>query len=101
MAGARPDGGAGGAPRSPGRINKTMRVGPVLHTSVGLEEVFWTYLAELAAERGVRLPALVNEVAAAKPRLHSLASALRVFALEEARRRRSQDVTSPPPGVTS
>jgi predicted DNA-binding ribbon-helix-helix protein len=87
VAGVRPDGAGGNAPRSPGRVHKTMRVGAVLHTSVGLEEVFWAYLAELAAERGMRLPALVREVAASKPRSRTLASALRVFALQEARRR--------------
>jgi predicted DNA-binding ribbon-helix-helix protein len=64
-----------------------MRVGAVRHTSVQLEAAFWAYLAELAAERRVRLAALVDEVAAAKPRARSLASALRVFALEQARRR--------------
>jgi predicted DNA-binding ribbon-helix-helix protein len=63
-----------------------MRVGGV-RTSVELEAEFWACLAELAAARRVRLSALVGEVAAAKPRSRSLASALRVFALEEARQR--------------
>jgi predicted DNA-binding ribbon-helix-helix protein len=80
-------GGAGGAPRSPGRVSKSMRVGAVPRTSISLEAAFWGYLAELAASRGVTLPALVGGVAAAKPRSRTLASALRVFALEEARRR--------------
>jgi predicted DNA-binding ribbon-helix-helix protein len=59
-----------------------------VRTSVGLEEAFWACLAELAGERRVRLAALVDAVAAAKPRSRTLASALRVFALQEARRRR-------------
>jgi predicted DNA-binding ribbon-helix-helix protein len=56
-------------------------------TSVMLEGAFWEYLEQLAAERRVSLAALVNEVAAAAPPGHGLASALRVFALAEARRR--------------
>jgi predicted DNA-binding ribbon-helix-helix protein len=80
-----------GAGRDPAMVNKSMRVGPVRRTSVRLEAEFWSYLAELAAERGVRLSALVNEVAAAKPRGSTVASGLRVFALEEARRRQRQE----------
>jgi predicted DNA-binding ribbon-helix-helix protein len=68
-------------------VRKTMRVGKVPNTSVLLEEEFWACLAELAAERRVRLSELVGELAAAKPRSRSLASALRVFALEETRKR--------------
>jgi predicted DNA-binding ribbon-helix-helix protein len=83
LAGTRPDGAAGAA-RSPAKSKKTLRVGGV-RTSVGLEEAFWACLAEVAAERRVRLAALVDEVAA-RPRAGTLASALRVFALEEARR---------------
>jgi predicted DNA-binding ribbon-helix-helix protein len=57
-----------------------------IRTSVELELEFWACLAELAAARRASLPALVGEVAAAKPRSRSLASALRVFALDGARR---------------
>jgi predicted DNA-binding ribbon-helix-helix protein len=64
-----------------------MRVGDVRRTSILLEAEFWTCLGELAAGRRVPLATLVNEVAAAKSRPHSLASALRVFALREARRK--------------
>jgi predicted DNA-binding ribbon-helix-helix protein len=55
-------------------------------TSVALEAVFWTVLEEAAARRGLSLAALVAEVDAARadPAL-PLASALRVFALSEAR----------------
>jgi predicted DNA-binding ribbon-helix-helix protein len=56
-------------------------------TSVKLEAAFWACLAELAASRRVPLATLVGEVAAARPRPGSLASALRVFALRETRRR--------------
>jgi predicted DNA-binding ribbon-helix-helix protein len=67
-------------------IRKSMLVAGV-RTSVMIEGDFWEYLESLAAERRVSLPALVNEVAAAMPPGHGLASALRVFALAEARRR--------------
>jgi predicted DNA-binding ribbon-helix-helix protein len=84
LAGTRPNGAAGAA-RSPTKSRKTLRVGGI-RTSVCLEAAFWACLAELAAERRVRLSALVDEVAA-RSRSGTLASALRVFALEEARRR--------------
>jgi predicted DNA-binding ribbon-helix-helix protein len=83
----RPGDGDSDAGRNPASVSKTMRVGSVPHTSVRLEAEFWSYLAELAAARRVRLSALVNQVAAAKPPGSNLASALRVFALEQARRR--------------
>jgi predicted DNA-binding ribbon-helix-helix protein len=93
VAGARPNGGGQGAPRSPSRVSKSMRVGAVPRTSIELEAEFWGYLIELAAARGVRPSALVAEVAAAKPRGSTLASALRVFALEQARRRLAPPVS--------
>jgi predicted DNA-binding ribbon-helix-helix protein len=65
-------------------IRKTMRVGGI-RTSVKLEPEFWTYLADLAKERGVRPSALVNQVAAATPDRTNLASTLRTFALQQAR----------------
>jgi predicted DNA-binding ribbon-helix-helix protein len=67
-------------------IRKSMPVAGI-RTSVMIEGEFWGYLEQLAAERRVSLPALVNEVAAATPPGRGLASALRVFALAEARRR--------------
>ena len=70
-------------------IRKTMRVGG-RETCVGLEPPFWACLAELAAERRVSVQALIGEVAAARPAGASLASALRIFALEQAQRRRSE-----------
>jgi predicted DNA-binding ribbon-helix-helix protein len=63
-----------------------MRVGDVRRTSVALEAEFWAYLAELAVGREVPLTALVGEVAKVKPPGRGLASALRVFALQQARR---------------
>jgi len=55
-------------------------------TSVALEAAFWAALEEVAARGGLSLAALVAEVDAgrADPAM-PLASALRVFALEEAR----------------
>ena len=65
-------------------IRTTMRVGAI-RTSLRLEPEFWAYLAEVARPRGLRLAALVNEVAEATPGRASLASALRLFALAHAR----------------
>jgi predicted DNA-binding ribbon-helix-helix protein len=55
-------------------------------TSVALEAAFWAAIEEAAARRGLSLAALVAEVDAgrADPAL-PLASALRVFALQDAR----------------
>ena len=66
-------------------IPEAMRVGAI-RTSLRPEPEFWAYLAEVARARGLRLTALVNEVAEATPGRASLASALRVFALAHARR---------------
>ena len=76
----RDDGRHGGS-----MIPKTIRVGAI-RTSIKLEPEFWSYLTEVAQARGLRLTALVNEVADATPDRASLASALRVFALLHARR---------------
>ena len=51
-------------------------------TSVALEPEFWSALAELAAARGETLAALVGAIDAARDPKRSLASALRVFALQ-------------------
>jgi predicted DNA-binding ribbon-helix-helix protein len=71
-------------------VRKTMRVGG-RETCVGLEPPFWACLAGLAAARRVSVRALVGEVAAARPAGDSLASALRIFALEQAGRRARQE----------
>lgn len=50
-------------------------------TSVALEAPFWDALEHMAAERGMRLSALVAEIDAARKPDTGLASALRVEAL--------------------
>lgn len=50
-------------------------------TSVALEAPFWEALEHMAAERGMRLSALVAEIDAARRPDTKLASALRVAAL--------------------
>src|SRR5918995_1164344 len=77
-------------------IRKTMRIRG-LRTSIKLEQEFWSYLAEIAAGRRVRLSALVNEVAEATPEHTNLASTLRTFALTHARQRAREETTAPPP----
>jgi predicted DNA-binding ribbon-helix-helix protein len=67
-------------------VRKTMRVGAERRASIMLEPEFWSYLEVVADGRGLRLSALVGEVAAAAPEGTSLASRLRVFALAHARR---------------
>jgi predicted DNA-binding ribbon-helix-helix protein len=65
-------------------IRKAMRAAG-REICVGLEPEFWACLAELAAARRVSVPALIRWVAASRPAGSSLASALRTFALEQAR----------------
>ena len=67
-------------------IRKTMRVGEI-RTSIKLETEFWSYLKEVADARGVRLSALVNDVARGSPERTNLASTLRTFSLLHARLR--------------
>jgi predicted DNA-binding ribbon-helix-helix protein len=75
-------------------IRKTMRIRG-LRTSIKLEQEFWSYLAEIAAGRRVRLSVLVNEVAEATPGRTNLASTLRTFALTHARERAREGTTVP------
>jgi predicted DNA-binding ribbon-helix-helix protein len=78
-------------------IRKTMRIRG-LRTSIKLEQEFWSYLAEIAAGRRMRLSALVNEVAEATPDHTNLASTLRTFALTDARQRAAgQEATAAAP----
>ena len=77
-------------------IRKTMRIRG-LRTSIKLEQEFWSYLAEIAAGRRVRLSALVNEVAEATPEHTNLASTLRTFALTHARQRAPAETTAQAP----
>jgi predicted DNA-binding ribbon-helix-helix protein len=56
-------------------------------TSVALEPAFWAVLETTAEQRGLSLAALVTEVDVARvDAAQPLASALRLHALEEARR---------------
>jgi len=52
-------------------------------TSVALEPEFWAALSEIAGRRGIVLSALVSMVDAERDPNHPLASALRIFALNE------------------
>jgi len=61
------------------------------HTSVSLEDAFWTELSQLAEGRGLSLNALVAEIdrarAEAGPPPGNLSSALRLHVLEALRQR--------------
>jgi len=67
-------------------IRKTMRIGEI-RTSIKLEREFWDYLQEVARQRGIRLAALVNEIAAGREGKTNLASRLRTFCIVHARMR--------------
>lgn len=54
-------------------------------TSVALEPEFWDVLTDAARARGSALGALVADIDALRPPGRALASALRVFALHQAR----------------
>lgn len=56
-------------------------------TSVSLEEVFWSEFRRIAAEEGLALNALAERVDEERGEV-GLASAIRVFVLERALRRR-------------
>lgn len=56
-------------------------------TSVSLEEPFWRALWEIAARRGVSVPALIEHID--RTREVNLSSAIRVFVLEESQSRAS------------
>jgi predicted DNA-binding ribbon-helix-helix protein len=53
-------------------------------TSVALEPAFWDAVSAIAAARGMNLAALVAGIDAVREPGHSLASSLRILALEEA-----------------
>jgi predicted DNA-binding ribbon-helix-helix protein len=57
------------------------------HTSVSLEDAFWAELSAIAQARGVSLNALVAEIDHARPAPGNLSSALRLYVLDELRRR--------------
>ncbi|MEJ6394964.1 ribbon-helix-helix domain-containing protein [Gymnodinialimonas sp. 2305UL16-5] len=56
-------------------------------TSVSLEDAFWVELQRIAADRGTSMNALVAEIDAARGVSAGLASAIRVFILEQAKAR--------------
>jgi predicted DNA-binding ribbon-helix-helix protein len=56
-------------------------------TSVSLEEGFWTAFREIAAERGRTVQALATEIDRARGVETGLATAIRLFVLEEYRSR--------------
>jgi len=56
-------------------------------TSVSLEDAFWTAFRDIAAARGKPVSALAAEIDAARGLDCGLASAIRVFVLEERSRR--------------
>ncbi len=58
-------------------------------TSVALEPQFWDAVAAIAAARGATLAALVAGVDAARDPGQSLASALRILALDEAGKKKA------------
>jgi predicted DNA-binding ribbon-helix-helix protein len=56
-------------------------------TSYSLEQPFFDELVAIAAERQVPLAALIAEIDASRPREANLSSALRLFVLEETKRK--------------
>jgi predicted DNA-binding ribbon-helix-helix protein len=55
-------------------------------TSISLEDEFWVALRDIAAERGTPLNRLISEIDVARGTDTGLASAIRVFVLEETRK---------------
>jgi predicted DNA-binding ribbon-helix-helix protein len=70
----------------PGHLRKRSFTLAGHRTSVALEPAFWAVLEAAAAARGKPLSALIAELDATRPPAVPLASALRLFALEAARR---------------
>lgn len=71
-----------GAPDRPVKRSLTIRGH---RTSVSLEAAFWDAFRRIAAARGQSVNALAGEIDAARTPPASLASAIRVFVLAEAR----------------
>lgn len=59
-------------------------------TSYSLEQPFFDELVAIAAERQVPLAALIAEIDASRPRDANLSSALRLFVLNEAKRKSAE-----------
>lgn len=60
-------------------------------TSFSLEQPFLDELRTMATARGLTLAALIAEVDGERPREANLSSALRIFVLEQAKRRTASD----------
>ncbi|WP_394892838.1 ribbon-helix-helix domain-containing protein [Mesorhizobium sp. AaZ16] len=60
-------------------------------TSYSLEQPFYDELLIIAAERQIPLAALIAEIDAQRPREANLSSALRLFVLEEAKRKSAKE----------
>ena len=56
-------------------------------TSVSLEDAFWAELAAIARERGLSLNALIAEIDHLRNAPGNLSSALRLYVLDELRKR--------------
>jgi predicted DNA-binding ribbon-helix-helix protein len=56
-------------------------------TSVSLEDAFWMELSAIASERGLSLNALVAEIDHVRAAPGNLSSALRLYVLNELRKR--------------
>lgn len=59
-------------------------------TSYSLEQPFYDELLAIAAERQIPLAALIAEIDAQRPREANLSSALRLFVLEEVKRKSAE-----------
>ncbi len=60
-------------------------------TSYSLEQPFYDELLAIAAERQTPLAALIAEIDVQRPREANLSSALRLFVLEEAKRKSAKE----------
>jgi predicted DNA-binding ribbon-helix-helix protein len=60
-------------------------------TSYSLEQPFYDELLIIAAERQIPLAALIAEIDVQRPREANLSSALRLFVLEEAKRKSAKE----------
>lgn len=64
-------------------------------TSVSLEDIFWKEFQKLAKERGVALNALASEIDVSRGTEAGLASAIRVYVLEQRLRQLPSEPTYP------
>jgi predicted DNA-binding ribbon-helix-helix protein len=62
-------------------------------TSYSLEQPFFDELVAIAARRQIALAALIAEIDASRPREANLSSALRLFVLDEVKRKSAEALT--------